>query len=86
VTRGQHRPAGGWFRAPRGRAAQPDGRHTPEYVSTNGADPERTDGVGMFPLGEAGRESLEQHHRAEPERGDRHSDEARATAAANRAK
>lgn len=40
----------GWFVRERGRAGQPPGRHTPEYVATNGVGQ-----VGMYPLGAAGR-------------------------------
>lgn len=72
MSRGQHR-APGWFRAPRGRADQPDGRHSPEYVG-------RHQDTGMFPVGAAGRETLEQHRAAEPDRGDRYSPEQRAIA------
>jgi hypothetical protein len=69
--------APGWWRAARGRAGQPEGRHTPHYLEA--VEP----GLGMYPMGAAGRESLDQHHQAEPERGDRHSNAARRTAAAN---
>ena len=84
MSRGQHRVPG-WFRAARGRANQPAGRHTPEYVERHGPGPDGSHGVGMFPLGAAGRESLAQHHAADPERGDRYSPEAQLFAAARRA-
>lgn len=64
----QHRQRGRWFRAPRGRADQPAGRHTLEYVA-------RHQDTGMFPVGAAGRESLAQHRAGEPDRGDRYSPE-----------
>lgn len=52
---GQHRPPRRWFRAPRGRTGQPEqGRHSEYYVATH-----QGRGVGMFPVGHAGRESLE---------------------------
>ncbi len=52
---GAHRAAGRWFRSPRGRASQPDGRHTPEYLAA--VEPDR----GMFPMGEAQRVTLAVH-------------------------
>ena len=87
MSRGQHRAPGGWFRrAPRGRAGQPhNGRHTPEYVEQHGPQVGGMHGVGMFPLGAAGRESLAQHHAGDPDRGDRYSPEAQLFAAARRA-
>jgi len=51
-----HRVPRRWFRVARGRANQPrTGRHTPEYVATH-----QGTGVGMFPLGAAGRETFAQ--------------------------
>jgi hypothetical protein len=53
---GQHRERARWFRTPRGRAKQArTGRHTPEYVASH-----QGSGVGMFPLGAAGRETFKQ--------------------------
>lgn len=53
---GEHRAPGQLFRAPGGRAGQPDGRHTAEYVARNGVGI-----VGMYPAGAAGRVSLAEH-------------------------
>lgn len=74
---GQHRaPRRGWFhKSEHGNANQPDGRHTPQYVERHGpttdaaGNPSPGRGVGMFPLGAAGRQSLAQLH-ADPN-GDR---------------
>ena len=55
--RGQRR--GPWRE--RGRANQPPGRHTPDYVAA------MSHGVGMYPVGAAGRVTLEQLH-GEPTR------------------
>jgi hypothetical protein len=51
-----HRARGRWFRSVRGRAGQPEqGRHTPAYVAFH-----KDAGVGMMPVGAAGRQSLAQ--------------------------
>ena len=53
---GAHRAGGRWFRAPRGRAAQPEhGRHSPEYLAA--VEPDR----GLYPMGEAQRVSWAAH-------------------------
>ena len=63
-----------WQRAPRGRANQADGRHTPDYVAMHMLGPYPT---GMFPLGNAQRHSLSDFLAADDtvvaDRGDRHS-------------
>lgn len=43
----RRRARAGWFRAVRGRAGQPGGRHTAEYVAAH------RDGTGLFPQGQA---------------------------------
>ena len=54
---GEHRAPRAWFRrAARGRVNQPEhGRHTLEYVANH-----QGRGVGMFPVGAAGRETFAQ--------------------------
>lgn len=49
-------PANRFGISPRGRAEQSEGRHTPEYVAREDAD------KGMYPVGHAGRQTLDQLH------------------------
>lgn len=64
MSAGKHRAPGG-----AGRSVQGVGRHTERYLRSGHAGR----GVGMYPMGAAGRQSLEQLHEGPQDRGDRYS-------------
>lgn len=62
MSRPRHAARVGWLWRPRGNPGQAPGRHTPEYLASV------EHGVGMYPLGQARRQTPDNNTHADDDR------------------